>query len=249
MKTPAQDKADRPEAGSVSTAQYVAEMSGGIFQHYEDIPAAIRPRLERRRDGGRAADFAGMLKHGKEWVIAPLKELQPRSHAAFQEVVGPLLLGIVLIKDLMNPDGPPLVTPVMFFDASGRMLQVRPTFAGCTYEEGVDTLRGTLQSLPAALAKSWLWRTEGWRIPGEAFQGPLVNRCMVRHPMQGWEARRRRAQELRSEALQIDDGRPASSFSRSGHHSPEPARRRPTGMDVDAVFPRHAAFRRRRPGG
>jgi hypothetical protein len=187
VNTSAQDRAERLEAGSVSTPQYLAEMSGGIFQRYEDIPAAIRPRLERRRDGGRAPDFAGMLKHGKEWVIAPLKELQPRSYAAFQEVVGPLLLGIVLIKDLMNPDGPPLVAPAMFFDASGRMLQVRPTFAGCTYEEGVDTLRGTLKSLPTALAESWLWRTEGWRIPGEAFQGPLINRCMVRHPMQGWE--------------------------------------------------------------
>ncbi|WP_123770748.1 hypothetical protein [Vulcaniibacterium tengchongense] len=174
------------ETKSVTSGEFRAGMDGGIYERYDDVPDAFRPRLERRRDGGKTEDYAGMLRRGKDWIVEPLKELQPYSYRAFQEVVGPLLLGIVLIKDLKNPDGPPLVTPVMFFDASGRMVQVRPAFAGGTYEDGRDTIRGTLQSLPAALARSWLWRTNGWRMPSEPFQGPLINRRLVCHPMQGW---------------------------------------------------------------
>lgn len=175
------------ESSSVSTEQYRARMDGGIYTRYADVPESFRPSLERRRDGGRNYDFVGMLKHGKDWVVEPLQTLQPHSYQAFQEVVGPLLLGIVLIKDLMNPEGPPLVTPVTFFDAGGRMMHVLPAFAGGTYEEGNDTVYGSLQSLPVALAKSWLWRTQGWRMPSAPFQGPLINRQLVCHPMQGWE--------------------------------------------------------------
>lgn len=187
MKESTKDLSHWLEAMSVSTEQYRARMDGGIYGRYEEVPDIYRPWLERRRDGGRAYDYVGVLNRGKDWLIEPLRTLQPHSFQAFQEVVGPLRLGIVLIKDLLNPEGPPWVTPVMFFDASGRMVEVQPELPGNTYEEGNDGF-GTLLALPDALAKSWLWRVQGWRLPSEPFQGPLVNRRLVCHPMQGWRA-------------------------------------------------------------
>jgi len=65
------------------------------------------------------------------------------------------------------------------------MIQVEPCFVGDTYEEGNDCF-GSLLSLPDALAKSWLWRTGGWRVPSEPFQGPLINRGLIGHPSSQW---------------------------------------------------------------
>lgn len=178
MKEQIKDMSQWLEAMSVSTEQYRARMDGGIYGHFEEVPDIYRPVLETGRDGDGTYDYARVLNRGKDWLIEPLRTLQPQSFQAFQEVVGPLLLGIVLIKDLMNPEGPPLVTPVMFFDASGRMVEVHPDFPGNTYEEGNDRF-GTLLALPDALAKSWLWRVEGWRLPSEPFQGPIVNRRLI----------------------------------------------------------------------
>lgn len=178
MKESTKDLSHWLEAMSVSTEQYRARMDGGIYGRYEEVPDIYRPWLERRRDGGRAYDYVGVLNRGKDWLIEPLRTLQPHSFQAFQEVVGPLRLGIVLIKDLLNPEGPPWVTPVMFFDASGRMVEVHPELPGNTYEEGNDCF-GTFLALPDALAKSWLWRVQGWRLPSEPYQGPLVNRRLI----------------------------------------------------------------------
>lgn len=178
MKEQIKDMSQWLEAMSVSTGQYRARMDGGIYGHFEEVPDKYRPVLETGRDGDGTYDYARVLNRGKDWLIEPLRALQPQSFQAFQEVVGPLLLGIVLIKDLMNPEGPPLVAPVMFFDASGRMVEVHPDFPGNTYEEGNDRF-GTLLALPEALAKSWLWRVEGWRVPSEPFQGPIVNRRLI----------------------------------------------------------------------
>ncbi|RPE77169.1 hypothetical protein EDC50_2430 [Vulcaniibacterium tengchongense] len=174
------------EVKSVSTEQYLAKMDGGVYVHFEDVPEEYRLDIELGRDRTGTYDYVGMLQRRKDWVVEPLKELQPYSYRAFQEAVGPLLLGVVLIKNLIRPEDPPLVRPIMFFDATGRMIEVFPTFLGGSYEDGHDTVRGTLQSLPAALARSWLWRTNGWRMPSEPFQGPLINRRLVCHPMQGW---------------------------------------------------------------
>lgn len=173
------------ETMGVSTEQCRARMDGGVYEHLRDVPEAYLSII-KWENGGRNYDYTGMLNQGKEWIIAPLKNLQPHSFRAFQDTVGPLLLGIVLIKDLMNPEGPPLVAPVLFFDAAGRMIEVKPRFSGSTYEDGDDCF-GSLLSLPDELAKSWLWRTDGWRIPSEPFQGPLVTRGLIGHPTSGWK--------------------------------------------------------------
>lgn len=170
---------------SVSAEQYREEFNGGIYECYEDVPHEYRSRFEKNRLGARVGDFRGMLERGKEWIIEPLKSLQPHSYAAFQETVGSLLLGIVLIDDLLRPGTPPHVKLVLFFDASGRMVQVHPTLPGSTFESG--RFIEPLLSLPSELSRSWLWRTGGWRVPSEAFQGPMVSRRLIRHPSSNWE--------------------------------------------------------------
>lgn len=169
---------------SVSTEQYCSRMDGGIYESYKDVPGIYREVLEKGEDGEGTYDYMGMLERGKAWITQPLERLQPHSYGAFQAVVGPLLLGIVLIKDLLRPGGPPLVQPVLFFDASDRMIEVKATFPGDTYECG--NFPKSLLSLPDDLAKSWLWRTKGWRVPSEPFQGPMINRRLIGHPMGGW---------------------------------------------------------------
>lgn len=174
------------EAMSVSTARYQARMDGGVYSTIQELPVQCRAWLESGGDAV-ARDYLGLFQRGKQWIAEPLEGLQPYSYQAFQKCAGPLLLGIVLIKDLMNPEGPPLIAPVTFFDASGRLIEVFPTFPDSTYENGHDSAYGSLRSLPAALARSWLWRTDGWRMPSEPFQGPLFNRRLVCHPKKGWE--------------------------------------------------------------
>lgn len=189
MKEVVRDMSQAMEMLCASTEQCRIEMDGGIYDRLEDVPDAYQSIfLERDSNGTRNYDYAGLLQHGKDWIIEPLRELQPHSFQAFQEVVGPLFLGIMLIADLVRPERPPIVRPIMFFDASGRMVEVHPTFPGNTYEEGEKAVPDSLQSLPDALAKSWLWRTRGWRMPSEPFQGPLINRRLVCHPMQGWSS-------------------------------------------------------------
>lgn len=174
------------ESYGVSRERYCARMDGGIYERYWDVPAIYRPVMEFGHNGmAKNLDYEGLISRGKPWVVGPLESLQPHSFCAFNEAAGPLLFGIVLIKDLANPDGPPKVRVVTFLDASGRMIEVQPTFPGNSYEDGNDSF-GSLRSLPDVLAKSWLWRTAGWRVPSEPFQGPLINRCLIGHPSSMW---------------------------------------------------------------
>lgn len=170
---------------TVSIAQCREHMDGGIYEHWEDVPETYRKAIARGDGGEGNYDYFGMLQKGKSWVVHPLEGLQPHSFTAFQEVVGPLLLGVVLVKDLLRPAGPPLVQPVLFFDANGRMVEVHPSFPGSTYEDG--NFPESILSLPEDLAKSWLWRTKGWRTPSEPFQGPMINRRLIGHPSSQWE--------------------------------------------------------------
>lgn len=170
---------------TVSVVHCRERMEGGVYNCWEDVPEMYR-KLIVQGDGGEGNyDYSGMLQKGKDWVVHPLEALQPRSFTAFQEAVGPLCLGIMLIKDLLRPGGPPLVQPVLFFDAAGRMVEVHPTFPGSTYEDA--NFPDSLLSLPEDLANSWLWRTRGWRMPSKPFQGPMVNRRLIGHPSSQWE--------------------------------------------------------------
>ncbi|PPT89194.1 hypothetical protein XthCFBP4691_13945 [Xanthomonas theicola] len=170
----------------VSAIEFNEAFNGGRYSRIKDVPEGYDFLKEVNKKGITNDDIAGMLSRGKDWVLDPLKQLQPQSYAAFQEGSGPLLLGIMLIKDLMNPEEPRIPVTVLFFDMHDRMVEVSPTFPGDTYEDGNDSF-GSLLSLPDGLAKSWLWRTDGWRIPGRVGESYLANRQLIGHPSSKWK--------------------------------------------------------------
>ena len=174
------------KSGGVSSGEFFSYMNGGVYQDYKDIPEDYRPRLKERSPGRRTYDYLGFLKGKNPWILEPLEKRQPHSCNVFQEKGSPLLLGIRLIADPLFPNNPPKPKPYLFFDVCGRMIEVRPNFPGNNYEDGDDCF-GTLLSIPEELAKSWLWRTDGWRIPSELPEYVMTNRQLIGHPTSGWK--------------------------------------------------------------
>ncbi len=170
--------------GWVSRDECVQRMDGGIYTSYspelENYERSFQEwaRVTKRRGYNR------LLKQGLAWVIEPFSALQPYSHAALSDCAGMLEVGVVLMYDTLHEVTRSVL--VMFVDCAGKMIEVEPCFEGRTYEEGNDCF-GSLVSLPDALAKSWLWRTGGWRVPSEPFQGPLINRGLIGHPSSQWQ--------------------------------------------------------------
>jgi hypothetical protein len=163
----------------VSIEEFSNFFSAGVYEKSSDIPADLLDILTN--DG---YDILGVLDRGRRWVSEPLRTFQPNSYAALRECSNPLLLGIAYATKHF-PDDPPAGLETLAFESAGRMVEVRPSFRGKTYERGNDCF-GCLPALPDGLAKSWLWRTEGWRIPGEPYGGLFVNRGLVTHPSYGW---------------------------------------------------------------
>src|ERR1044072_6218496 len=102
------------------------------------------------------------------------------------ECAGPLLVGLHPLAEGFSPRALPSTIIVAFMIANERMIQVFPRNPNRTYEGGDDSF-GSLRSLPDALAKSWLWRTGGWRVPSEPYESGLVNRRLIGHPWANWK--------------------------------------------------------------
>lgn len=149
------------------------------------IPKGYLSIFEKDSSGTRPYDYMGLLKGKKKWIIENFQNLQPYSNEVFEKKAGALQLGLTLISDPLHRQNPPEPYPGLFFDVCGRMIEVRPNFAGCNYEDGDDCF-GTLLSIPEELAKSWLWRTDGWRIPSELPEFVMTNRQLIGHPSAGW---------------------------------------------------------------
>lgn len=169
----------------VTEVQLFEFMDGRIFTSLDGILPDHKSLLEQQADGIRNYDYVGTLLRGKDWVVEPLRTLQPRSFEAFYDTVGPLSLGIKQLKESFFPKSAPGIIQVMFMGANGRVIEVFPAFQGGSYEEGDDCF-GALRALPDALAKSWLWRTRGWRVPSEPYEGVLTNRRLIGHPSANW---------------------------------------------------------------
>ena len=172
--------------GGVFSERYLHDMNGGIYDDYEKIPEAYRHSLVRDRRGEPAYGFMSFISGKKDWVIESLENFQPYSFEVFQNNGGPLLVGMRLNSDPLQPHLPLEPFPYLFFDVCGRMIEVRPTLPGHTYEDG-DDCSGTLRSIPQALARSWLWRTDGWRIPSDLPEFVMTNRQLIGHPSCGWK--------------------------------------------------------------
>ena len=174
------------EDGGVSLEKFSNEMNGGFYKSFEEIPEEYRYCLLKDESGEENYDYNSFIINKKNWVIESLEHFQPHSFRVLKDKSGPLLLGIRLIGDPLRPHLAPNPNPYLFFNVCGRMIEVRPNFAGCNYEDGDDCF-GSLQSIPEELAKSWLWRTDGWRIPSELPEYVMTNRQLIGHPSAGWK--------------------------------------------------------------
>ncbi len=163
----------------VSSADFLNFFNAGVYEQTSNIPSDLLDIL-----GSCGYDFLGALYRGLSWVSEPLSTLQPCSYAALLDSSDQLMLGMAYVTQHF-PDERPAGLETLAFECGGRMVEVRPSFRGNTYERGNDCF-GNLLALPDGLAKSWLWRTEGWRIPGEPYGGLFVNRRLVTHPSYGW---------------------------------------------------------------
>ena len=168
----------------VSTDFYLKYMDGGIYSDLDSIPINYKPFLYDQPDR-EVRDFVSFLKGKKEWVIETMEQLQPHSFEVFQSKASPLFIGMRLYSDPRYHGKPQELILFLFFDVCERMVEVRPRFAGSTYEDGDDCF-GHLSSLPDELAKSWLWRTGGWRIPGELPEYISTYRQLIGHPAYSW---------------------------------------------------------------
>ena len=165
----------------ISRDEFVAFYGEGVYREARGIPGEL---VELLRPIGRY-DYLGLLTHGLSWAIEPLATLQPISYAALRECAGPLELGAKFATRHFMSD-PPSAFRVAMFESQGRMVEIFPSFAGDTFESGNHCFE-SLFSLPDALSRSWLWRTDGWRIPGEVYEGRSSNRRLVAHPSVGWQ--------------------------------------------------------------
>lgn len=169
----------------VNTHDYQVYMDGGIYDNYEEIPKEYLSIFEKDNSGVRPYDYMGFIKGKKPWVIETLETLQPSTFNILEDKSSELMLGISLVTSALRQNAPPKPRPYLFFDVCGRMIEVQPNFAGSNYEDGDDCF-GHLPSLPDALAKSWLWRTGGWRIPGELPEYISTYRQLIGHPAYSW---------------------------------------------------------------
>jgi len=177
---------NQDRASDVTPAECVQFFHGGIYQNPNDLQPALTHALTRAgKDISDDRGYLELLRLGRDWVIAPLRDLQPHSYSAFMESVGPLQVGLHPLEEGFSPRALPSTIVVAFMSAGRRMIQVFPWRRDSTYEMGEDWF-GSLRTLPDALAKSWLWRTGGWRVPSEPYESGLVNRRLIGHPCANW---------------------------------------------------------------
>jgi hypothetical protein len=169
----------------VTVGEFKHFYEGGIYAAYRDIPPELLQLIDPESPVvASRKDYAGMLYRGREWVIEPLRLLQPRSYHAIVELAGPLLIGIKRAESYF-PNVPPGAFIGLVIECGGRLVEVFPTFPGNTFEDGIY-ISDRMLSIPTALAMSWLWRTQGWRIKSEPYGSPLVNRGLIAHPATNW---------------------------------------------------------------
>lgn len=127
------------------------------------------------------ADFAFMLERGIDWLIEPLKDLQPRSWAVLTKPETRLCVGIHAFDRIWetwtgNVHG--------FFFVQDRAIEIGAYGINDTFECGNDRF-GYLLALPEVLSHSWMWRVKGWKIITQLPTSMYQQRGMIADP--GWD--------------------------------------------------------------
>lgn len=159
----------------------MAVFNGGIYRRFCDVPSLYASNIT----ADRGAAIERIIDNGKSWLLETFESYQPESYATINDLGGDLFLGLSLVRNLLRPDSPDFVSPFLFIETPGGLVKVEPAPVGVTFEDGNDCF-GSIRALPDGIAKSWLWRTGGWKIPESIPDNPLVSRRLVAHPQAAW---------------------------------------------------------------
>ena len=122
-----------------------------IIDKYEDFGEKERTYLIEK-DWLDDSDTNVLLKGGKEWLIEPLRELQPLSFAVFQEHGSDYMVGFRWRRAIPRPDLPKdRLSHDGFFVVKGRVIWAR-----YGYESHSNPY------IAEVIKKSWLARSRGW---------------------------------------------------------------------------------------
>lgn len=132
-----------------------AELESSCFKLL-DIDSSYMPGFE---------DLCQLLEKGKDWIIEPLRELQPRSYAVLAEAQTELLAGFqtYYTEAGSGPAGnfPSLISLLLVRD---RAICLEQYYRGWSPEEGGTKDRYDANDYPTFLVKSWWYRIADWKI-------------------------------------------------------------------------------------
>jgi hypothetical protein len=132
-------------------------------------------------------DVCELLEKGKNWIIEPLRELQPRSYAILAEAQTELLAGFRAYrsKGPPGPDGnfPRLLSLLYVRD---RAILLEQYYPGWSPEEGRTPIPHTPGDYPEFLLKSWWYRLADWKL-ARSIPGPAMDRAqpLLQRPVYG----------------------------------------------------------------
>lgn len=125
--------------------------------------------------------FLDMLERGSDWLIEPLKILQPRSWTVLAEESTTFCAGVHAYRHA--PAYELRGGAQGFFFVRGRAIQVESYGILTNYEKDMSAGRhGTTSCLPDVLSHTWLWRVNGWRISPQLPISLALNRQMIGGP-------------------------------------------------------------------
>ncbi|AMC34373.1 hypothetical protein [Janthinobacterium sp. B9-8] len=161
------------------TIEDVRNKNTRICTRYTEVS---KEELDYLHDSGEAGltEIEFLKLGGKEWIIEPLKKLQPKSFAVLEQYASEFMVGIrwwnYFDEDNLGVRG--------YFDIKDRIVHVGYPRRG-KHEQGEDL--DCIHALPDEISGSWLWRCGGWGIHPDALGSIMINSQLVGHPNGGWE--------------------------------------------------------------
>lgn len=149
----------------------------------EEVP---QRELDKLKKEGWEYDIRILQHGGRDWIIEPLREHQPKSFAVLQEHAGNYFLGFRWFDRFQfDPPQKDEMNVIGYLEVNGRLIHVDA--GNRIFEEGVPKYwQSSYNALPEAIAKSWLWRTGGWAIHASIVGSPMLNRQLIGGNSSGW---------------------------------------------------------------
>ncbi|HZV62541.1 MAG TPA: hypothetical protein VFF75_09000 [Methylophilaceae bacterium] len=156
-----------------------------------DIKNVTQTELDQLKKEGKEFYIGALSKGGKPWLLEPLKELQPKSHAVLQEHASDYMVGFhwYSSRGPFEQDKDSLSIS-SFFVVHERVISIRPPINTYEDEHLLEEFhcKKSLLALPDVLARSWLWRAGGWAIHSSLPGSVMINRQLIGYPSGQWQS-------------------------------------------------------------